>query len=101
SKAPQPVQLATPNSLTATGSPLGKAIEELVASTQADNVVVAMSRKYHHMLSRIVAELQRLPVHIVLVPDVADLTILDVGVTELGNAPPLKPPSPIHTDVQL
>jgi lipopolysaccharide/colanic/teichoic acid biosynthesis glycosyltransferase len=82
-------------------SPLGLAIENLVLSRQADNVVVAMSRTHHRLLARVVAELQRLPVHIVLIPDVADLTILDVGVTELGKAPALKLRAPILTGKQL
>lgn len=84
-----------------TPTPLGVAIEKLVANNRADNVVVAMSRQHHQLLSRVVAELQRLPVHIVLVPDVADLTILDVGVTELGKSPALKLRAPILTDMQL
>src|SRR5262249_47244972 len=55
---------------------LGTVISNLVATTQADNVVVAISRRYHRLLSKVIAELQHLPVHIVLMPDVADLTIL-------------------------
>jgi exopolysaccharide biosynthesis polyprenyl glycosylphosphotransferase len=81
---------------------LGTVIEELVMQSRADNVVVAISRKYHTLLSKVVAELQRLPVHIVLMPDVADLTILNVGVTELASGhPALKLRAPILTDLQL
>jgi exopolysaccharide biosynthesis polyprenyl glycosylphosphotransferase len=53
------------------------------------------------LLSRLVAQLQRLPVHIVLVPDVTDLTILKVGVTELGEAPALKLRAPMLSDMEL
>ena len=82
--------------------PLGTVIERLVMSTAADNVVVAISRRYHSLLSGVVSELQRLPVHIVLMPDVADLTIVNLGVTELGEGhPALKLRAPILTDLQL
>ena len=82
-------------------TPFGAAVERLVTANGADNVVVAFTRKYHYLLSRVVAELQRLPVHIVMVPDVADLTILNLGITELGDAPALKLRAPILTDMQL
>jgi lipopolysaccharide/colanic/teichoic acid biosynthesis glycosyltransferase len=82
-------------------SPLGLAIEQLVVSRGVDNVVVAMSRKHHHLLARVVGELQRLPVHIVMIPDVADLTILNVGVTELGKSHALNLRAPILTGQQL
>src|SRR5207249_1184643 len=95
------VQPAPASTDEAINSTLGAAIEKLVMVSHADNVVVAISRKYHRLLSKVVTELQRLPVHIVLMPDVADLTILNVGVTELGAAPALKLRAPILTDVQL
>ncbi len=80
---------------------LGTEVERLVMASHADNVVVAISRRYHRLLSKVIADLQRLPVHIVLMPDVADLTILNVGITELGDAPALKLRAPILTDMQL
>ena len=82
-------------------SPLSREVERLVIENRADNVVVAMARKRHDLLSRLVAQLQRLPVHIVLVPDVTDLTILKVGVTELGEAPALKLRAPMLSDMEL
>jgi exopolysaccharide biosynthesis polyprenyl glycosylphosphotransferase len=63
--------------------------------------VVAISRTYQHLLSTIITELQRLPVHILMMPDVADLSALNVGITELGDAPALKLRAPILSDMQL
>ncbi len=61
--------------------------EQIIATQQADAVVIALRRDAHHTLAALVARLHRLPVRLYIVPDYFDLAFFDATIERLGVVP--------------
>ena len=73
---------------------------EIIQAHAVDEVVIALPRRAHERLSRLVTVLHDLPVHVRVVPDYFSLALFKAGVEDFAGIPMIDLRAPAINDVQ-
>ncbi len=73
---------------------------EIIQAQAVDEVVIALPRRAHERLGRLVTVLHDLPVHVRVVPDYFSLALFKAGVEDFAGVPMIDLRAPAINDVQ-